>query len=104
MQQAYTWLELGCGTGISTLVAAATNPQGYFIGLDINPQAIAQAQALAQAMGVPNVQFVCQSFDDALAAASPLPACDFIVSHGVYSWISAHYRAALRCASWWSAT
>ncbi len=97
LQQPYTWLELGCGTGISTVIAAATNPQGQFIGLDFNPDAIAQAQALAQAVGVPNVRFVCQSFEAALAAdADALPPCDFIVSHGVYSWISTSNRAALR--------
>ena len=53
LQQPYTWLELGCGTGISTVIAAATNPQGQFIGLDLNPDAIAQAQALAQAQAAP---------------------------------------------------
>lgn len=94
--QPYTWLELGCGTGLSTVIAAATNPQGRFIGVDFNAAAIAQAQALADAVGLRNVAFHALSFTQALAAdAVVLPACDFIVTHGVYSWVSEDSRRAI---------
>lgn len=95
LQQPFTWLELGCGTGISAVVAAATHPAGRFIGLDANSRAIAQAQALAQAAGLDNVQFICADFAQALQSGT-LPACDFIVSHGVYSWVSPRNRQAMR--------
>lgn len=32
----YSYCELGCGVGINLLVAAATNPQGQFVGVDFN--------------------------------------------------------------------
>ena len=93
----FTWLELGCGTGMSTLIAAATHQYGQFIGIDINAQAIAQAQALANAAGIRNVQFLCADFEQLCQSDQHvLPACDFIVSHGVYSWISPNHRFAMR--------
>ena len=44
LSQPYTWLELGCGTGLGAAVAAATNPLGRFVGVDLNDEAIAQAR------------------------------------------------------------
>jgi ubiquinone/menaquinone biosynthesis C-methylase UbiE len=95
--QPFTWLELGCGTGVSAVIAAATHPQGTFIGIDINAAAIVQAQALAQAAGLRNVQFICASFEEALNdPAHVLPACEFVVSHGVYSWVSPEIRRVMQ--------
>lgn len=97
LQRPFTWLELGCGSGFSALVAAATNPGGQFIGVDFNAEAIAQAQALAEAAGLANVRFHALSFAQALQAdAVLLPPCDFIVSHGVYSWVSEANRQTLQ--------
>lgn len=96
INRAYTWLDLGCGAGLNTVLAAATNPLGQFIGLDINPEAIRRAQDLADAAGLRNVRFICQGFDEALQAPDGLQACDFVVSHGVYSWISPSQRSAMR--------
>ena len=93
----FTWLELGCGSGLGALIAAATHPQGRFIGIDFNAEAIAQARALAQAAGLNNVSFHGLSFAQALAADEALlPPCDFIVTHGGYSWVSEANRQAMR--------
>jgi SAM-dependent methyltransferase len=93
----YTWLELGCGSGLSTVVAAATNPLGRFIGIDINAEAIGQARALAQSADILNANFHCLDFDQAFVAAEDqIPRCDFLVVHGVYSWISPDSRAAVQ--------
>jgi len=96
LAQPYTWLELGCGTGLGAAVAAATNPQGRFIGIDADVQAIAAARALAHAAGIANAEFHCLSFDEAAAAQELLPPCDFIVAHGVYSWVGPADRQAMR--------
>ncbi len=92
----YVWLDLGCGTGISTLIAAATNPNGRFIGVDFNADEIAQARQLAGRAGIGNVTFLHASFDSLLDDPQcRLPECDFIVTHGVYSWIDAAMRQAI---------
>ena len=86
-----TYLELGCGYGLSTLVHAAANPQATFIGVDILPEHVTTARALAETAGLKNVSFIEGSF-----ASLPdlnLPACDFIAMHGVWSWINAENRA-----------
>jgi SAM-dependent methyltransferase len=97
LTQAYTWLELGCGTGLGVAVAAATNPLGRFIGVDLNGEAIAQARELAREAGIGNARFHDMDFAQALSAAGDerLPPCDFIVAHGLYSWIAPDARAAL---------
>lgn len=92
----YTYLDLGCGSGLNTLIAAATNPQGQFIGIDLHPAAIAQARARAQALGVHNLRYECLDFATAAQSPAALPACDFMVCHGVYSWIAPPQRQALR--------
>ncbi|MDR1647571.1 MAG: methyltransferase regulatory domain-containing protein, partial [Zoogloeaceae bacterium] len=93
----YVWLELGCGAGLGVAVAAATNPPGRFIGVDFNREAIAQARGLVQEAGIGNAHFHDMDFDQVLLAEDDqLPPCDFIVAHGLYSWITSDARAVLR--------
>lgn len=82
----YSYCELGCGMGINLLVAAATNPQGQFVGVDANEQALAIATAGAKAIGLDNVRFVHADF--ARFAQDNTLFFDFVVSHGVWSWIA----------------
>lgn len=83
---AFTWLELGCGNGLSANALAASNPQAQFYAFDFNPVHVLNAQRLAQEAGLNNVQFFDDSFADALQR--DLPVMDFIVLHGIYSWVS----------------
>lgn len=82
----YSCCELGCGMGINLLVAAATNPLGQFVGVDANDKALAIARAAAKSVGLTNVHFVHADF--AHFAQSNNLFFDFIVSHGVWSWIA----------------
>lgn len=95
--QAYTYLDLGCGTGLNTIVAASCNPLGHFIGVDFNPEQIHAAKALASSLGVHNIEFRHADFLDlAQQSASTLPQCDFVVLHGVYSWVADTIQQAIR--------
>lgn len=85
LKQPYSYCELGCGTGINTLVAAACNPGGRFIGIDFNGEHIASARDVARQAGISNVEFVEASFDE--FAKQDHGPFDFIVSHGVWSWL-----------------
>lgn len=86
----YTFCELACGHGISTLILAAANPHAQFWATDLNPTHIAGARALAAAAGLTNVHF----FDDSFAefVDRDLPAFDFVTLHGTYTWVTPAVR------------
>ncbi|WP_165392808.1 class I SAM-dependent methyltransferase [Corticibacter populi] len=97
VDQAFDWLELGCGAGLSTLVAAANHPAAHFTGIDLSQREIERATALATRAGLANVDFICQSIEaaaDAENSTSP-PKRDFIVCNGVYSWVGEPVRKAV---------
>ncbi|MBI1416589.1 MAG: methyltransferase domain-containing protein [Limimaricola sp.] len=82
----FRYLDLGCGEGVTLLILAASYPQARFVGVDLNPDHIRNATLLAQAAGLDNVTFLAAAFEDAALAA--LPPFDYVVAHGVYSWVS----------------
>ena len=89
------YLELGCGQGFNTNLLAAANPSMRFFGLDFMPGHIANARRWAEEAGLENVDFEDLSFEQALELPEGrLPRFDFIVLHGVYSWVSRANRAA----------
>ncbi|MCX8995967.1 class I SAM-dependent methyltransferase [Rhizobiaceae bacterium BDR2-2] len=90
--QGASWCEVGCGSGLGLIVLAATNPSTTFHGIDINPEHIAQARALAEEAGIGNVEFRCAD----LRQAESLPGFDYIVVRGIYSWVSPEVRQAIR--------
>ncbi len=89
-QREFSYCELGCGQGLGTLIAAAANPHGHFVGVDFNPAQIAKANDLAERAGLDNVSFHEESFA-ALAQKGEADGSkfDMVVLHGIYSWISA---------------
>jgi len=92
----FTYLELGSGYGLSTLLHAAANPQAQFIAVDVLPDHIMTARALAEAAKLDNVTFIEGTFASLHEMA--IPQCDFITMHGVWSWINAENRAhILKC-------
>ncbi len=44
----FRYLELGCGLGRSLTTLAAANPQGEFLGVDINPSHMSQLKKIFQ--------------------------------------------------------
>ncbi len=87
----FAYCDLGCGPGVTTNLLAAANPAGEFHGIDFNPQHIAFARKIASEGAVRNVQFHETNFEDALKRQ--WPQFDYIVLHGVYSWISPRNKA-----------
>jgi SAM-dependent methyltransferase len=90
----FTWCDLGCGQGLTAAMLAAMHPAGQFHGVDAMPEHIAHARGIAAEAAIGNVSFHAADF--AKAADLGLPQFDYIVSHGVYSWVSAQARADLR--------
>lgn len=94
LDRPFRWAELGCGQGFSATIAAACHPEAEFWGFDFNPSHIDNASHLAAEAGLTNLTFREAAFAD-LAAAAPgaLPQFDFIVLHGIWSWVSAAQQA-----------
>ncbi len=74
-------LDLGCGAGTDTLVAAQmVGPKGHVTGIDMTPEMLAKAQSAAAELGMTNVDFV-------ETEAEKLPfedeTFDVVISNGV---------------------
>ena len=86
-------LELGCGDGGNLIPMAAALPGSEFLGLDLDPRALGVARERATALGAGNVRFV----ESDLATLDPdeLGRFDYVVAHGVYSWVPEPVRGRL---------
>jgi SAM-dependent methyltransferase len=84
----FRWAELGCGHALSAAVFASAHPQAEFWGFDFNPAHIDSARQLATGAGLANLHVEEASFAELAGRPdAALPQFDFIVAHGVYSWI-----------------
>lgn len=81
----FTYCELGFGRGRSLAVHAATHPQARFQGTDFNPAHANEAQQLLKA-SVANAETFEDSFAEFLDRDGP--KFDFIVLHGIWSWVN----------------
>jgi SAM-dependent methyltransferase len=95
----FRYADLGCGNGLGVLIAAATNPHADFYGCDFNPSHIENARALAAQAKLTNVRFEEVSFEElAKGGGSAGEDFDFLVAHGVLSWVSLENRLYLTTA------
>ena len=88
----FRYLELGCGLGRSLTTLAAANPQGEFVGVDVNPEHVAAAEREAASGGLANVRLVAADF---ATLPDDLGEFDFITLHGVLSWVSPQVRESI---------
>jgi len=94
VDQPYAYCDLGCGKGLTGNTLAAANPDSQFYGIDLNPEHIDYANALANRAGLKNSHFLKGSFSD--FSENDLPQFDYITLHGVYSWVSPDVQAEVR--------
>ena len=85
-------LEVGCGDGGNLVPMAYSLPTSTFVGIDLASQAIRTARDFARRAGVLNVAF--EPLDLALFPEES-GAFDFIIAHGIYSWVPAEVRDRL---------
>lgn len=84
------YLELGCGNG-SNLVSHAFNlPDAEFVGIDLSEKHIRQAKESVRELNVSNLKFY--ELDVMKMTLEEFGEFDFIVAHGLYSWIPAFVR------------
>lgn len=77
-------LELGCGRGGNLIPMAAQYPDSRFVGIDLSGSAIAHARIAADEIGLGNLIF---HHSDIMDATAELGQFDYILVHGVYSWV-----------------
>lgn len=86
----FTYCELGCGLGLNLLIAAICNPQGRFVGVDVNVEHIQYANKMTEQLALTNLSFIHASFAE--FAQTNQQQFDFIVCHGTWSWISSENK------------
>ena len=81
-------LELGCGDGWNLITMAYGLPGSEFTGIDLASEPIARGSALAGKLGLENLSL--REMD--VADAADLGEFDYIIAHGLYSWVPQHVR------------
>ncbi|HUE81585.1 MAG TPA: class I SAM-dependent methyltransferase [Pyrinomonadaceae bacterium] len=85
-------LELGCGDGANLLPLAVIAPESEFVGIDRAKTPIANGQAMIQVLELTNIKLLEL---DLTALPDALGQFDYIIAHGLYSWIPAQIRDAM---------
>lgn len=77
-------LELGCGSGGNLIPFAYQWPQAECLGVDLSATAIAQGGDIIAALALDNVTL---RHCDILDLGGEIGRFDYIIAHGVYSWV-----------------
>ncbi len=89
----YRVLELGCGNGANLLPLAYYRRQASFVGVDGARSQIELANRGKSALDLSNIEFIHADFREAVSSLSG--QFDFIIAHGVFSWIPDDARDSL---------
>ncbi len=85
-------LELGCGDAGNLVPMALSLPGARFVGIDAAEGAVARGRALVEALGLTNVTLEVGEIED---LELPTEAFDYVIAHGVYSWVGMPVRDRL---------
>jgi methyltransferase-like protein/2-polyprenyl-3-methyl-5-hydroxy-6-metoxy-1,4-benzoquinol methylase len=77
-------LELGCGDGSNLLPMAFGLPESEFVGVDLAAHPIANGNARSAALGLKNIELRRL---DLMEIGKEIGQFDYIMVHGLYSWI-----------------
>lgn len=86
-------LELGCAAGGNIIPHAARYPGCRVLGVDLSRQQVAAGRGRIERLALTNIAIECKSFTE--LEAKDEGSFDYIVCHGVYSWIPGPVREAL---------
>ncbi|MDT5012807.1 MAG: hypothetical protein QOH57_4424 [Mycobacterium sp.] len=89
-------LELGCATGGNAIPFAAAHPQAHVVGIDLSRVQIEQGRRRVRAAGLNNLDLI--EGDIASMDLAALGKFDFIIAHGVYSWVPENVQDAILSA------
>jgi methyltransferase-like protein len=83
-------LELGCGAASNLTGIAFHLPESEFVGLDQARRPIASGQKFIAGLGLTNINL--HAIDVSDATAERFGTFDFIIAHGLYSWVPQSVR------------
>jgi methyltransferase-like protein/trans-aconitate methyltransferase len=83
-------LELGCGVGSNLTSMAFHLPGSEFVGIDLARRPIAIGHAFITELGLQNIAL--DAMDLCEATGARFGRFDFIIAHGLYSWVPHHVR------------
>ena len=89
----FDYCELGCAHGDTLAALAAAHPEARFLGVDLSAAHVASAKRLARDGALENIGVLERDFADLVA--EDIGQFDYIVAHGVLSWVSPDKRKAL---------
>jgi SAM-dependent methyltransferase len=90
----YRMLELGCASAGNLLPLACSYPGAQFVGVDLDATEIAVAVGFASQLGLDNLRLLPMSVESVVAELRD-ERFDYIVAHGLYSWVPERAREAL---------
>jgi methyltransferase-like protein len=85
-------LELGCASGDNLMPMALGLPNATFVGIDLSARQIEQGQRQVDAIGLKNIELRQYNIADVDPSWGKF---DYIISHGIYSWVPAPVREKL---------
>jgi methyltransferase-like protein/SAM-dependent methyltransferase len=85
-------LELGCAQGGNLIPMAEALKGSAFVGIDYSARQIEQGNAIVSELGMGNIQLLHR---DLLDVGEELGKFDYIIAHGVYSWVPDKVRDKL---------
>lgn len=85
-------LEIGCSFGGNIIPIAQQLPKAKVLGLDLSEKQILVGKDAIKAMGLKNIKLKHQ---DITTYKVPAKKFDYIICHGVYSWVPAQVKEAI---------
>jgi methyltransferase-like protein/SAM-dependent methyltransferase len=85
-------LEVGCARGDNLIPMAVSLPMAQFVGIDLSRRQIEEGRATIAALGLTNIELLEKSI---MEVNADFRSFDYIVAHGIYSWIADPVQARL---------
>src|ERR1700722_18832368 len=86
------YLEIGCGDGTHLIASAVGLPNATFVGIDLSNAAIERGNRVIAELGLKNLTLAAA---DLTSWDPPAEGFDYVMAHGLYSWVPKPVRDAL---------
>lgn len=89
-------LEIGCGNGNNIIPMAYFLPGSRFTGVDLAQQPVAAGRRVVAELGLANIELIAADLRD---IGNSFGQFDYVIAHGIYSWVPPEIRDALLAVS-----